>query len=82
MLARYKTRTNWFVGIGTLLLFFRNLIGQEIGAVFALVGFVLFIIGCFNYAKAKGYNSALGLFGFLWLLGLLILVCLPDKRKE
>ena len=46
------------------------------------VSFGFLIWGLYNYAKAKGYSGWLCLLGFLYILGLIILVVLPDKRKN
>jgi len=47
-----------------------------------LVGSALFIVALCYYAKAKGYNGALGLLGMLSCLGLLIVALLPDRTKK
>ncbi len=49
---------------------------------FYVVGLVLFIWGCVGYAKGKGYTKWLGALGLLSCLGLIVLVLLPDRRKE
>ncbi len=46
----------------------------------SLGGIFLFIWGCTCYAKGKGYGRGVGLLGFLNLIGLLILLGLPDKH--
>lgn len=38
--------------------------------------------GLYNYAKGKGYSGFLAILGFLSLIGWIILVLLPDKRKN
>lgn len=43
--------------------------------------YVLFVSGCFMYAKGKGHAWPLGLFGLLGPLGLLILYVLKDRSK-
>ncbi|MBI5779423.1 MAG: hypothetical protein HZA49_08200 [Planctomycetes bacterium] len=48
----------------------------------SIIGIVLWIWGCFAYAKGKGYSKYWGLLGFLYLLGLLILALFPDKHKN
>lgn len=42
-----------------------------------IMGGVVLIVGLCFYARAKGYNAALGLLGFLSCIGLLILAVLP-----
>lgn len=48
-----------------------------------LAGLVmLFTWGCFNYMKGKGYSQWLGLLGLLPIIGLIIMVWLPDKQRR
>jgi hypothetical protein len=42
---------------------------------------MVFIWGCMSYARGKGYHPLMGLFGLLYLPGLLVLVLLRDRRK-
>lgn len=44
-------------------------------------GAISFIWGCAQYAKGKGYSTYWGALGLLWILGLLVLIFLPDKNK-
>ena len=85
MLQESKTKTNIGVGIGIILEIAGNYIARTsnptLGAIIALVGVVLFIWGCINYAEGKGYSKWLGLLGLLSCLGLIVLVVLPDKNK-
>lgn len=52
-----------------------------LGAVVALAGTVLLIVGLSFYARGKGYHPAFGLLGLLSCLGLIILAVMPDKNK-
>lgn len=52
-----------------------------LGVVLSLGCAVLFIYGCMQYCKGKGYPAALGLLGLLSIIGLIILAVLPDKHK-
>jgi hypothetical protein len=45
-------------------------------------GWLLLIYGCVNYAKWKGYSHWLGLLGYLLLPGLIVLACIPNRRKR
>lgn len=87
MLVEYKKKTNIGVGLGILTqIVGRGLIaggdaGAILGFLFLLGGAVLFIWGCCSYAKGKGYHDAWGFLGLLSLIGLIILVCFPDKHK-
>lgn len=51
------------------------------GLVVMLLGTVLLIMGLSWYAAAKGHHRAWGLMGFLSLIGLIVLACLPDRKK-
>lgn len=87
MLPENKIKTNLGVGLGFLLqLGGRLIMGQNpnlgiVGGVMVLVGLILFIWGCMNYAEGKGHSKWLGLLGLLSCIGLIILVVLPDKHK-
>ena len=86
MLAEHKTKTNIGVGLGIILqvagrLIARNEANALLGLILSLVGYVLFIWGCMNYAAGKGHSQWLGLLGLLSCIGLLILVFLPDRHK-
>ena len=87
MLPEKQANTNIGVGIGIVLQIVGNIMARQegavatVGLVLALVGLVVFVWGCWNYAEGKGYPGALGLLGLLSCLGLLILVVLPDKHK-
>ncbi len=86
MLEEKKTATNVGVGVGIALEFVatalflsgRPLLALPVG----LASMVLFAWGCWSYAAGKGYPGVLGLVGvFFGLIGLLILILLPDKCK-
>jgi len=93
MLAEYKKKANIGVGLGFLLWIVLPICGaallksQQLPSYFRFLfpallcgGIFLFIWGCTCYAKGKGYGRAIGLLGFLNLIGLLILLGLPDKH--
>jgi len=88
MLPDNKTKTNIGVGLGFLLeilgrfLYMSSTAGSIFGLILMLVGVVLFIWGCMNYAVGKGHSKWLGLLGLLSCIGLIILVFLPDHHKE
>ena len=82
MLPEYRSKANLWIGIGLLLQFGSLLVIPEpINALGILAGFVMILIGCGNYAIAKGYSGLLGILGIGSILGLVILICLPDKNK-
>jgi len=46
-------------------------------------GFVFFVLGGLFYAKHKGHSGWLGAFLGCWnILGLIILLCMPNKRSR
>tara|TARA_B000000460_G_C21489330_1_gene380835 strand:+ start:150 stop:1259 length:1110 start_codon:yes stop_codon:yes gene_type:complete len=47
----------------------------------AIIGTIFLIVGLALCAKAKGRNPAWGLMGFFWLIGILVLIFLKDKRE-
>jgi hypothetical protein len=84
MLPENKTNTNIGVGLGLILEIVGRLVfgGSVLGLALVLVGAVLFIWGCMNYAVGKGHSKWLGLLGLLSCIGLIILIILPDHHKE
>jgi len=88
MLPDKKTKTNIGVGLGFILEILGNFLartsttGAALGLVLILVGVVLFIWGCMNFAEGKGHSKWLGFLGLLSCIGLIILVFLPDHHKE
>src|ERR1700683_2428332 len=85
VLSEQKRNTNIGVGAAILLQIVARVLSNEgwvaVSYLVAVVAGLLFIWGCGKYAKAKGYSTWFGLFGLLYLLGLVILVFLPDKNK-
>jgi hypothetical protein len=90
-----RKRTNAFkrnasLGIigGIVLMFVAGSIAQgeqgpfPIAWLVSLTGFACVIWGCVNYMRWKGYSGWFGFFGYLLLLGLVILVCFPNRRKR
>jgi len=94
MIAEYKTKTNIGVGLGIILQIAGRFVmgsgaavagglaGPELGLILILGGVVAFIYGCRSYAKGKGHHPAWGFLGLLSIVGLIILVFLPDKHKQ
>ena len=82
MLAEYQKKSNYGIAIGLLLQIASVPLGGTIIATLVLcAGAGFFIYGCCCYAIGKGYSGGFGLLGVLSLLGLIILVLLPDKQK-
>ena len=74
MLAEKKSKTNIGVGIGFVVQLLGNALRAQGGAL-VTIGLVMFIWGCMSYREGKGYSRWLG------LLGLIVLVLLPDRHK-
>lgn len=53
-----------------------------LGALVALLGTVLLLVGFAFYAKAKGRHPAWCLMAFLSIIGLIVLALLKDKSQE
>ena len=87
MLAEYKTKTNIGAGLGIVLQIAGRVLAAQSDALalhgfaLSLVGLVVFIYGCFCYAKGKGHSPWWGLLGLLSIIGLIILVFLPDRHR-
>lgn len=86
MLQEYKSKTNLGVGFGWVVMIVGNLLIRNSplpwpGIVVFTLGFAAFIWGCVQYAKGKGHSGYWGAFGLLWIVGLLVLLFLPDRHK-
>ena len=88
MLKEYKRNTNIGVGIGFVALTLGNYAirtglvgGPLVGLFLCLLGIPLFLWGCGQYARGKGYSALWGALGLLYILGLLVLVLMPDRNK-
>jgi hypothetical protein len=83
-----KFSANLGVGCGILLMFLGGAVAQGteggllVGLLISFGGFAWEIWGCVNYMRWKGYSGWFGLFGYLLLPGLIILVCFPNRRKQ
>jgi hypothetical protein len=86
VLPESKRNTNIGVGLGIVLQIVGRILSNDgmngIGFIAILAGFVLFIWGCGQYAKGKGYSPWFGLLGLLSILGLIVLVFFKDKHKD
>ncbi len=85
MIAEYNTKSFVYGIPGIILqtvgLFIRDSEGlmTPLGSIIVLCGTGLLLVGFIYYAKAKGRHPAWCLFGFLSLIGLIVLACLKDK---
>lgn len=92
ILVQYKKEANKWLLLGFIVWFAGNILrgglfGESemyslLGSVVFIIGFLMFLYGCINYTKAKGYGWIVGLLGLFNLLGLIVLVLLPDKNKN
>jgi hypothetical protein len=86
MLKEQKRNTNIGVGVAILLQVGARVLMNNglssLGYMVAVAAGVIFLWGCGQYAKGKGYSSWFGLFGLLYLLGLVVLVFFPDRHKN
>ena len=88
MLAEYKQKTNVGLGVGLLMQIGGNVLmgsgtalAPVIGLLLLLGGWGVFIWGTISYATGKGHHGAWGLLGLASLLGLIVLMLLPDRHK-
>jgi peptidoglycan/LPS O-acetylase OafA/YrhL len=88
MLPEKKTATNIGIGVGIVLQILRlvlvaqGIVSPHWGLLIYAVGLVFFIWGCMNYAEGKGSSKWFGLLGLLSILGLAVLIFLPDQHKQ
>jgi hypothetical protein len=80
-MSEHKRNSNIGVGVGILLSIIGNSMGSGLGMILLIAGTVAFIWGCSEFAQAKGYSPWFGALGLLSLLGLIVLVLLPNKHK-
>jgi len=83
-----KTKIMVFTVISIILAFFASITGQ--GDSFEIAFFLLtatgsvffMILACYFYVKEKGLDSRLSLFGLFHIVGLLILISLPEDKNQ
>lgn len=85
MIEDQAKQSNFYVLVGLAMHVIGSfLIRQEgiafVGGLFLVIGSISFLWGCCCYAKGKGYHALVGLLGLFWLLGLIVLVVLPDRK--
>ena len=89
MLAEYKKKTNFSIGLSIIAFilailldsFFESEIAKAAAYLLMTSVMPLWIFGVWSYAKGKGYHGAWGLLGVFTIIGLIILACFPDKNK-
>ncbi len=47
-----------------------------------MLAFALWMVGCIRIAQSKGYSQWYGALGLLCLIGLIVLIVIPDKWVE
>lgn len=57
-------------------------IGALIRVVAMLGVWVCWVEGCFLIAKGKGHPDRWGWFGLFWVVGLVVVLLLPDRTRE
>ena len=82
-----EKNTNLGVGIGYVLQlagFYLGLTSDSalVGLSLILISFPVFVWGCMNYAEGKHHSKWVGLAGLGGIIGLLILVVLPDRAPD
>jgi drug/metabolite transporter (DMT)-like permease len=88
MLPEKQTKTNIGVGTGILLQLVGFYLAQtgDTAAIFwkllILVSMPVFIWGCMNYAEGKGHSKWAGLVALASLIGLIVLILLPDHNHQ
>jgi hypothetical protein len=86
--SRFKLWGSVGVGAGLAAMFTGSAISQQgpesflTGLVISVAGWSSLLLGCVSYARWKGYTGWLGLLGYGLLPGLIILVCLPNRRRR
>ena len=80
MIKKYKTSIILFA-LAALCILVVWIIDNPTSNIFALLVFIpLFVLGCRFIAVAKGYNGSVGLLlGLTMIIGLIILIILPDR---
>ena len=86
VLAGHKSNTNYGIGICLLLnliLAFgpADTITPSIAMLIRIVASVFYLWGCISYALGKGHSGFWCLVAIIPLLGLMILIALPDKHS-
>jgi hypothetical protein len=81
-------RASFCVIVGVVMMFTGGGLARQspglllLGGAACLGGWALVVWGCVDYMRWKGYSGWFGLFGYLLLPGLIILVCFPNLRKR
>lgn len=87
MLPKHESKTNVGVGLGVtfqLLGFILCGVGETgagLGCLLILASMPLLLWGCMHYAQAKGHSRWIGLVALTGIIGLLVLIVLPDLHK-
>ena len=83
MISSEKMSSNIGIAVSIAILVSTSLIpmDRDVASAIRGLGAIFFLFACASYARAKGYSGGLGLIALLPIIGLIILVLLPDKNK-
>ncbi|HIA18083.1 MAG TPA: hypothetical protein EYM91_00015 [Acidobacteria bacterium] len=88
MLPEKRFKTNVGVGIGSVLQLAGFFLVETVetakvaGLVLILISLPVFVWGCMNYAEGKGYSKSVGLLGLGSIIGLIVLIVLPEEGSD
>ena len=88
MLPEYKRRTNWGVGVGWTVGVIGGLMNFQggnwvlLGTPLYFVGSIIFMYGVVAYIQGKGHSTRWLLILFLNIIGIIVIVLLPDRYKD
>lgn len=82
MLQKHKNGTNIGVLVGIALQIGAGYVESPANMLLYVAGWAAFIWGCTEYARGKGHSPWFGLLGLLSILGLIVLVLMPDRHKD
>ena len=86
MSREHRTKTNFGVGVAIVFQLVAFSLWDQAQSPAGMIGLLLILVsvpvlvwGCANYAKGKGYSAPVGLLGVAGILGLMVLIALPDQ---
>ena len=88
MLTEWQRKTNIGVGLGAVLqvlgylLSYAGNMAAVAGLLLLMIGTLVFLWGCMNYAEGKGHSRWVGLMGLASIIGLVVLIILPEQGSN